>query len=430
MQQWGSILCLLLSTGLVQAQAEMSGQENGHVPFFYVDLVNFRGDRVKDSRLDLNLKIMYDDLQFVKVAADSYRAVYEVSVIILDEDDFQVNGKIWRDTVTVNDFEATNSRLAFHFDEASFNMSPGKYRVSIGVMDLDSRQTSFRKTSMVLRDYSADKLAVSDVLIADGTSVDGSGNLVPHPQVTAPRREGAKLFAFFEIYHADANTKDYEISYALKNSKGEKVFQGQASVQHAAEITPVILELPNTALAHGVYMIHIDVKDRKQSASTEREITLHWVGIPSNIVDLDQAIEQLRYIAKKDGMKKILSAPPEKRREAFLAFWLQNDPTPGTEANELMDEYYRRVQYTNAHFSNFREGWKTDMGMVYVIFGPPSDIERNPYNRSTSLFGGRTVKAYEIWNYYDINRQFVFVDEVGYGEYRLYYPLTIEQYLR
>jgi GWxTD domain-containing protein len=139
----------------------------------------------------------------------------------------------------------------------------------------------------------------------------------------------------------------------------------------------------------------------------------------------------MRYIAKKEGMKKILSVPPEKRREAFLQFWRQNDPTPGTEVNELMEEYYRRVYYANTNFTHhFREGWKTDMGMVYIIFGAPGDIERNPYNRSTSLFGGRTVKAYEIWNYYDINRQFVFVDETGYGEYRLFYPLTIEQYMR
>lgn len=429
---WIIGLFLLLSASLAQAQAELSetNESDKIAPFFYLDMANFRGERPNESRLEIYLKIMYDDLQFVKLAPDSFRAAYEVSVVVLDEDDFQVNGKIWRDSIFVKDFETTNSRQLFHADQASFALAPGKYRINVGLMDADTRRTGSRKTSMIMRDFGSAKLAMSDVLIADAVSVDTSGNLTPHPQVTAPRQEKSQLFAFFEIYDKGSD-KEYKVSYALKNPKGDKVFKKDAVVRHTGQITPVVLELPNATLAHGVYLIQIEVKGDKQTALTEREITLHWVGIPTNIVDLDQAIEQMRYIAKKEGMKKIMSAPPEKRREAFLKFWQENDPTPGTDTNELMDEYYARVNYANVHFRGMREGWRTDMGMVYIIFGPPSDIERNPFNRSTgALFGGRTVKAYEIWNYYNINRQFIFVDETGYAEYRLAYPLSIEQYIR
>jgi GWxTD domain-containing protein len=431
-KHWIVVALLLLTAGLAQAQAELSetNESDKIAPFFYLDMANFRGERPNESRLEIYLKIMYDELQFVKLAPDSFRAVYEVSVVVLDEDDFQVNGKIWRDSIFVKDFETTNSRQLFHADQVNFVLAPGKYRVSIGVMDDDTRRTGSRKTTIIMRDFGETKLAMSDVLIADAVSVDSSGNLVPHPQVTAPRQEKSQLFAFFEIYDQD-NDKEYKISYVLKNPKGDKVFKNAAVVRHTGQITPVVLELPNATLAHGVYLIQIEVKGSKQTTMTEREITLHWVGIPTNIADLDQAIEQMRYIAKKEGMKKIMSAPPEKRREAFMKFWQENDPTPGTETNELMDEYYARVNYANVHFRGMREGWRTDMGMVYIIFGPPSDIERNPFNRSTgSLFAGRTVKAYEIWNYYNINRQFIFIDETGYAEYHLAYPLSIEQYMR
>ncbi|MDZ7291233.1 MAG: GWxTD domain-containing protein [candidate division KSB1 bacterium] len=424
------LACLLLKLSSAQAQVEMAGANETSVPYFYLDLASFRSDRPHENRLEIYLKIMYDELQFVKVAADSYQAIYEVSAVILDEDDFQVNGKIWRDTVTVNDFASTNSRQKFHFTQAAFVLAPGKYRVNIGVMDNDTRLTSFRKTSIVLRDFGTSKLSLSDVLIADAVSADSSsGKIIIHPQVTAPRREKSQLFAFFEIYDA-SKTKEYKVSYFLKNTKGDKVLRKEQMVRHAGEVTPVVLELPNETLAHGVYLIHIEVTGNKQQATTEREITLHWVGIPSNIVDLDAAIEQLRYIAKRDAMKKILAVPPEKRREAFLSFWKENDPTPGTEVNELMDEYYRRVNYANTHFRGFREGWKSDMGMVYIIFGPPNDIERNPFNRSANLFPGRTIKAYEIWSYYDLNRQFIFIDETGYDEFRLAYPFNVDQYLR
>ncbi len=427
--RWSVVLFLLLSSRFLLAQAELSGPREEGVPFFNLDLANFRAEKPKETRLDVYLKIMYDELQFVKVTADSYRAVYEISAIILDQDDFQVNGKIWRDTVTVKDFATTNSRQLFDATKSSFNLAPGKYRINVGVMDMDTRRTSFRKTSLVLRDFSDAKLTLSDVLIADAVGQDSSGNFIPQPQVTAPRREQSQLFAYFEIYDAGKD-QEYKTNYVLKNPEGKKVFQKEVAVRHTGQITPVILELPGSTLAHGLYVIRVEVKGRELMATTEREIMLHWVGIPSNIVDLDQAIEQMRYIAKKDGVKKILNAPPEKRREAFLKFWQENDPTPGTEANELMEEYYRRVNYANSSFRGFREGWKTDMGMVYIVFGAPNEIERNPYNRYASFFEGRTVKASEVWTYYELNRQFLFFDETGYGDFRMVYPLTIEEYLR
>ena len=424
---WG--MMVLLSSGVAHAQVELSGPREEGAPFFNLDLASFRGEKSNETRLEVYLKIMHDELQFVKVAADSYRAVYEVAAMILDQDDFQVNGKIWRDTVSVKGFEATNSRRLFDATRAGFNLAPGKYRINVGVMDMDTRRTSFRKTSLVLRNFSGDKLSVSDVLIADAVGKDSSGNLIPYPQVTAPRQERSQLFVYFEVYDAGAD-KEYKISCVLKSLKGEKIFQKDAVVAHTAQIMPVIVELPNASLAHGVYIIRVEVKGRQQQAMTEREITLHWVGIPSNIVDLDQAIEQMRYIARRDGVKKILSTPPERRREAFLKFWKENDPTPGTDANELMEEYYRRVNYANVSFQGFGEVWKTDMGMVYIVFGAPNEIERNPFNRYASFYQGRTVKASEVWTYYELNRQFLFFDETGYGDYRMVYPLSIEEYLR
>jgi hypothetical protein len=79
-----------------------------------------------------------------------------------------------------------------------------------------------------------------------------------------------------------------------------------------------------------------------------------------------------------------------------------------------MEEYYRRVAFANRSFTTFRDGWKTDRGMVYIILGPPDEIERRPFNRGN--------KPYVVWSYYRYNREFVFLDDTGYGEYRLLSP--------
>jgi GWxTD domain-containing protein len=137
--------------------------------------------------------------------------------------------------------------------------------------------------------------------------------------------------------------------------------------------------------------------------------------LPTTIRDIDKAVDQLRYIAKDEDMEFIRQGKdPDERKKRFQEFWQKRDPDPRTAQNELMEEYYARVSYANEHFSHFVDGWRTDMGMVYIRFGPPENIERHPFETDT--------RPYEVWYYYQLNRQFIFVDRNGFGDYRLNYP--------
>jgi GWxTD domain-containing protein len=135
-----------------------------------------------------------------------------------------------------------------------------------------------------------------------------------------------------------------------------------------------------------------------------------------NIKDLDAAISQMLYIAEPDQIDFIKSATTNAEKERrFMKFWKDNDPNPNTVKNETMEEYYRRVRIATERYSQYVEGWRTDMGMVYIIYGDPSNIERHPFNSDS--------RPYEVWDYYDINKQFVFVDYTGFGDYRLVTPI-------
>jgi len=65
-------------------------------------------------------------------------------------------------------------------------------------------------------------------------------------------------------------------------------------------------------------------------------------------------------------------------------------------------------------------GWRSDRGMVYTILGTPNNIDRHPFEYDS--------KPYEVWEYYDLNRSFVFLDQTGFGDYRLITPLTGDMY--
>jgi GWxTD domain-containing protein len=138
--------------------------------------------------------------------------------------------------------------------------------------------------------------------------------------------------------------------------------------------------------------------------------------MPKSLKDLDVAIEQARYIAKDDEWSMLKEAKtPEEKQTKFMEFWKKRDPNPNTPRNERMEEFYQRAEYADKHFGHYQPGWRTDMGMVYLIFGPPSSVERHPFDIDT--------KPYEVWTYYDISYSFVFLDETGFGDYRLVTPL-------
>ena len=136
--------------------------------------------------------------------------------------------------------------------------------------------------------------------------------------------------------------------------------------------------------------------------------------------DLDEAIEQLQYIAKRKDLDFMKAGrTDEERKSRFLAFWDRRDPTPGTARNERMEEYYYRVSFANRKYGTLEEGWKTDRGNVIVRFGEPDFIERRPFNFD--------VEPYEVWYYYRLGRRFIFIDRTGLGDYELWVPIWDER---
>jgi GWxTD domain-containing protein len=115
----------------------------------------------------------------------------------------------------------------------------------------------------------------------------------------------------------------------------------------------------------------------------------------------EKNLEEIRYIstpAQRQALKKLNT---QEEINAFLQdFWQQLDPTPATPENEVKDEHYRRWAYANEHFADHQEGWKTDRGRVYIIYGHPDDIERFPWTNLGFENGyGSTIKALEAWLY-------------------------------
>ena len=403
---------LILNPTAVLAQAEMTHTRLYDLPTFHYDLVNVASPDSALSRLQLYLKIAFDELQFT-FSEDRYQANYEVTAIIFDKQENQIDGRIEEEEVEAINYDLTNSRQAYSVSYLKFDLEPGEYEISLSVMDMETKKKRTIKDRFKLRDFTQKKLMVSDFVLVRNVRVDSLGVKSFHPDVADCIKDlSNELYVYYEIYsQTDNEDERFQISYSVKNPKGKIIIQNSYKRRKDGPRTLEFFPLAISDFSRGIYLLELKVKSGLRSDKTEKSFFIRWADMPSTISDIDLAIRQLKYIADKREYDKLKKASSDEKLERFEEYWTSHDPTPGTKTNEWMDEFYRRVHFTNENFTVFRDGWKTDMGMIYIIFGPPNDIERHPFDLET--------KPSEIWYYHDINKQFVFMDLSGFGEYRL-----------
>lgn len=137
-------------------------------------------------------------------------------------------------------------------------------------------------------------------------------------------------------------------------------------------------------------------------------------------------LEDVVYIIAPKEKEVYLQLESDRERDIFIeAFWKIRDPNPSTPENEFKEEHYQRINYANKYFG--REvaipGWRTDRGRIYIILGPPKDIERYE--------GQKQLYTTQIWTYpgdpaLGLPPQFnvVFYQRNGVGDLVLYSPIA------
>lgn len=140
--------------------------------------------------------------------------------------------------------------------------------------------------------------------------------------------------------------------------------------------------------------------------------TIYYFGVSypeaKTLLDL---VNPLRYVTTNDEYDEIISS--ENLKKSVDAYWLKVGDNP-QRARELIRAFYSRVQYANTYFTSYLEGWKSDRGMCYIVYGPPDIVYRSTatetwiygeegnYN-SLSLTFTRVVNPFTI-NDYRLNR--------------------------
>jgi len=100
---------------------------------------------------------------------------------------------------------------------------------------------------------------------------------------------------------------------------------------------------------------------------------------------VEDLVDPFRYVLKGSEFKRITETPPGQRKAELEQVWIDwvNDRD---RARKALKAYYTRVEDANKYFSSHNEGWKTDRGMIYIVFGEPNKVYRDP-SKETWIYG-------------------------------------------
>ena len=395
-------------TGLGQYMMDEQSQIKGGFNADYI--IQFTEQHGK-SRLRIFASVVYDDMQFLK-EDNKFRAEYRITFTVMDSAGVFVSSNRIDRTVLLEEYLLTNSREEYDWVDTEFELAPGKYKVMLELMDKDSRETKRLEEKIVINDLSVKELAILGPILLDTIIVDEVGGIKLRPGLSGEIFDGQKpIWVYFEVYSAKYPV-ELNIKYNVIDSDGKERISGDFTRLVETEVLRYKFRLDIDEFPFDNYQLVLIVSRDKESARQTKHFRIHWPELPPIIQDLETAIEQLIYIASEREIARLKENYLGRRLEMFLKFWSEWGKDEA-ESYKLMEEYFWRIREAETAFSE--GGWRSDRGHVYVIYGPPSEIDRHPYD----LYS----KAYEIWYYYENNIRFIFVDEGGFGDYRLQSPL-------
>ena len=157
----------------------------------------------------------------------------------------------------------------------------------------------------------------------------------------------------------DNTAANIPYAYVAPDESSEAVLQGSASIRFNG-----ILSLPFNLKTEGVYL----------SANNESGLRIYrfYDGFP-DIGSVDKMRESIRYISTDDELNELGQMTS---KAAVDKFWIGLTGNSDRALSQIR-RYYGRVEDANEFFSNTTEGWKSDRGMIYIVFGPPAVVYRN-----------------------------------------------------
>ncbi len=420
-----SFLCLFWTSSAISQSAE---PRRFRIAVDYASFQDFEDSA--SSYLEIYYSFNRKELEFLP-QEEGLLATVLMQLAIVDVEGNEVETRLWNTLSKVNDAQEAKTVDYMILDRITAEIPPGIYRIDLKATDVNSLAEGESSVDAEVKQYTDSGLRLSDIQLAfnivadttDGRFCKAGQRVLPNPSGVFTH-EGGMLYFYAELYNlADPTVghPEYELSFSVLNTTGKKVKDfGKQAHKKPGTSAVVISGINISTLSGGKYVLSVEAKDKQTGKKTNSAKSFIVLREPTEEELLADEIKEFKqdvnYIATSAELKMFNDLNFVGKKTFIEEFWRKRDPNPATPENEFKIEHYRRINAANLNYSRSQEdkdGWNTDMGRVYITYGEPSDIERHP-----SVQGN---KPWERWNYHKLEGgvYFIFVDEDGYGLYRL-----------
>ena len=329
-----------------------------------------------------------------------------------------------------------------------FIINEGSYLVSVIGSDANNPTSKKVITEFLsIKPFLVSNTAISDIQLSSNI-IPGSENtssifykntyeVTPLPASVCGEKQPV-LFYYSELYNLQFNPSenDLRLDEMVINSKGQLVSTKSKKISKSIDSRVEVGMVKVHKLPTDTYTLLVNLIDSSANygvSSSKRFFVYNPSVAPIDTLqqtvsavlsttfgamseeEIDDLFAKSKYIASVPEQDKYNSlSTPEAKREFLYNFWKARDENPSDDQNAFYVNYLKRIEAANARFSALgKQGWKTDRGRIYLIYGEPSEIDRYPNQTET--------KPYEIWRYESIEGGviFVFGDVTGFNDYQL-----------
>jgi GWxTD domain-containing protein len=357
----------------------------------------------------VSVAIPFDNLVFVR-ADTGFRTSVEMTTTLYQSNGTLLQERISTVEVRAASFAETSSRTrqAVHDDE--FRVLPGDFKVRVTLISETQTRRKSKWEGSISLSKSDPLLRVSDLYWkSEDSTLNASG--IPG---AVDRLSVSDSIAEAHVQVFSAGKDPIELHWLVLGQKSDTLRRSLTTTTPTGVVQNERYAFLIKDLTPQQFTLRLDAGAGGRHETRTRTFTIRIPGVPASIHNLELAIRELRYIASSGEIKKMLQANGAERQRLFQEFWKKHDQNATGTENPLMEEYYRRVDYSNEHFATNRPGWENDRGRIYIRYGEPTDVERHPFEAGS--------RPYEIWYYSALALRFEFVDVTGFGDYTLVSP--------
>lgn len=377
------------------------GAEYQYVPGFpelRIDAAGYIGPQ-DETRIRLSANVVESSLIFKKTD-NRLSAGLIINVELENQDTDEVSKYDYSASVAKAPDQSTSFTEDVYFFAREIDTAPGRYKVKVAITDISSQKTTLRETDAFIPDPSAEVSNITNIrLFSKDNESDKNSAYMPVTTYDVGLNADSLKFEFQVTNNKPENPitiqsrlirfrSDTSIARPMSFSNYSSTslpFKGvdyrefeviQSSRRVLTDPGSVVIEFEYTNLPRGNYRFEAGTDlETKGPLYKGRDFSIKSPNYPS-VQSARELARPLVYLMGEGDHKKLMAIEDtDSLKRAMDRFWLENINN-SAKARSVIELYYERVVEANKMFANFKEGWKTDPGMIYILFGPPLDEDK------------------------------------------------------